>query len=66
MVRELLSASDFAAVKIYAMSDIESHPEVAPGRIRMRQDVSSKIGANMEYGWAMNQLPPATFKGHLI
>ena len=66
MVRWLLSASDFAAVKIYAMRDIESHPEVAPGRIRMRQDTSNEIGANLEYGWAMNQLPPAPFRGHLI
>ncbi len=66
MVKQSLSASDFTAVEIYAIRDIESHPEVAPGRIRMRQDISSEIGANIEYGWAINQLPPATFRGHSI
>ena len=48
------------------MRDIESHPEVAFGRIRMRRDISSEAGANIEYGWTMNRLPPATFRGHFI
>ena len=42
------------------MEGIDAHSVVAPGRIRMRQQISSGIGANVEYGWARKQLPPAT------
>ena len=65
MVKQSLSALDFAAVGIYATRDIT--PRGGSWKDHdMRQDISGKIGASIVYGWAINQLPPATFRGLFI